>query len=121
MPLPRPAPGSGRWWVVGVLGVVLLTAAVIWYGVATQVGAVTPQVVGYAVLSDAATSIDYQVNRPEGTGLSCTLTALDDRHGRVGTAVDQVPPGSGWARRQVEIRTTHRAVTAVVDSCVRVG
>lgn len=114
-------PRTKMWWVIGALGVGAMLALVIWYGVATQVGAVRPQVVGYHVQDDTLTEVTYQVNRPEGRGLSCVITALDERHGRVGTAQDAVPAGEGWVRRTVTVRTTHRAVTGIVDSCTRVN
>ncbi|MBP6995587.1 MAG: DUF4307 domain-containing protein [Phycicoccus sp.] len=118
MPLPRPAPGTARWWVIGGVAVSVMVAVIVWLGL-QRVGSLTPEVVGYRVDSDAVTWIDYQVNRPEGTAVTCTLTALDETFGRAGTATDEVPAGEGWVRRQVAIRTTHRAVTAVVDSCAR--
>ena len=116
MPLPRPAPGTTRWWVIGGVAIAVAVAVIVWLGVG-RAGTLTPQVVGYNVESDALTWIDYQVNRPDGGSLTCTLTALDGQFGRAGTATDTVPAGDGWARRQVQIRTTHRAVTAVVDAC----
>lgn len=121
MPLPRPAPGTAKWWVVGALGVVAMTALVVWFGIRIHVGAITPQVVAYEVRSDSETSVTYQVNRPDGRGLACVVTALDVRHGRVGAAEDLVPPGEGWVVRTVSVRTTHRAVTGLVDSCTRRG
>ena len=60
MPLPRLAPGTLRWWIVGVLG-----------------------------------------------------------KGIVGTVTGEVPAGESRVQRSVEIRTAQRAVTGVVDSCVR--
>ena len=120
MPLPRPAPGTARWWVFGTIAILAAVGVIVWLGI-SQAGSVAPEVVGYDVRSDALTMVDYQVNRPDGVGLTCTVTALDEKFGRAGTATDEVPAGDGWTRRQVEIRTTHRAVTAVVDSCVRVN
>lgn len=121
MPLPRPAPGTLKWWIVGTVGVAMMLGAVIWYGLATQVGAVTPQVIGYDVRGDADVVVTYHVNRPGGSALRCVITALDARHGRVGAAQDEIPAGDGWVRRTVTVRTTQRAVTGVVDSCARVG
>lgn len=55
MPLPRLAPGTLRWWIVGVLGVGAMVAVVIWYGLAANVGAVVPEVTAYRVVSGLAT------------------------------------------------------------------
>lgn len=121
MPLAGPTRETATWWVVGVLGVAIMLAGVIWYGVKTQVGAVIPQVIEYHVVDDTQVEVSYQVNRPDERGLLCVIAALDDRHGRVGAAEDRVPAGAGWVRRTVQVRTTQRAVTGVVDSCTRVG
>lgn len=119
MSLPRPAPGQARWWVIGILGVLAMTAAVAWLGWSNTAGAVHPQVTAYAVESDSSVRLDYQVIRPEGSTLTCELTALNVRKGAVGTVTEEVPPGPNPAVRSVTIRTTERAVTGVVTSCVR--
>ena len=119
MPLSRPEPGTLRWWIIGVVGVSLLTGLVIWRGLATTLGAVTPQVVGYSVESDSELTLTYEVVRPADTALTCELTGLDERKGPVGTVVDEIPAGESPVRREVTIRTTQRAVTGVVTSCVR--
>ena len=75
MPLPRPAPGTGRWWVVGVLGVGLMTAVVIWYAVTSTVGALTPRVTHYDIVSDTSATIDYEVLLPQGQAVRCVVAA----------------------------------------------
>ena len=35
MPLPRPAPGTTRWWVVGGLGITAAVALIVWFGLAS--------------------------------------------------------------------------------------
>ena len=67
MPLPKPAPGTLKWWVVGVLGVGAMVGWVVWYGIASTVGAISPQVTGYQVSSDSAVRVDYALIRPAGT------------------------------------------------------
>ena len=66
MALPRPAPGTARWWVVGTVGVLLGVAVVVWYGLATTVGAVQPVVTAYRVESDTSIVVEYDLHRPEG-------------------------------------------------------
>src|SRR5690349_11094443 len=67
MTLPRPAPGTARWWVVGVVGISLGVAVVVWYGLATTVGAVQPVVTAYRVESDRSVVVEYDLHRPQGT------------------------------------------------------
>lgn len=122
MPLPRPAPGTTRWWVVGVLGSLLVVGVIVWWGIVTTTGTVRPEVTGYAVESDRSVVVEYDLHRPEGVAVVCRITALDQGKGRVGTVEDAVPAqGPASVHREVRVRTSSRAVTGVVDSCVRVG
>lgn len=122
MPMPRPAPGTGRWWLVGVVGVVLGTAFIVWYGVTTTVGRIGADVTAYRIVGPSSVVVEYDVHRPAGTPLRCVVTALDERHGRVGTVSDDVPASEATSvHRVVTVRTSTLAVTGVVDSCVRVG
>jgi hypothetical protein len=121
MRLPRPAPGTTRWWVIGVAGVLAMVAAATWYGLASSVGAVLPKVTAYQVESAATTVVEYDLSRPEGIAVVCRVSALDRSKARVGTVEDAVPAaGPAAVHRVVRIRTSSRAVTGVVDSCVRV-
>ncbi len=121
MPLRRPAPGTTRWWVVGILGVGLLTAYAVWFGIASTVGGVEPRVTHYDIVSDTAASITYELRRPADQAVRCVVTAIDSRKGRVGTLTDDIPAGPDTrVTRQLDVRTAARATTVVVDSCVRV-
>ena len=94
---------------------------IVWWGVASTAGSVRPEVTGYRVESDAETVVEYDLHRPEGTAVLCRVSALDGGKGRVGTVEDAVPAaGPSSVHREVRVRTSTRAVTGVVDSCVRV-
>lgn len=122
MPLPRPAPGTTRWWVLGILGCLLAVGVIVWWGITTTTGIVRPEVTGYAVESDQSVVVDYDLHRPQGVAVVCRISALDQGKGRVGTVEDAVPAaGPASVHRVVRVRTSSRAVTGVVDSCVRVG
>ena len=121
MPLPRPAPGTARWWVIGVVGCLAAVGVIVWWGVVTTVGGVTPEVTGYRVDSDTAVTVEYDLHRPAGVAVVCRINALDSGRNRVGTVEDSVPAqGPASVHRVVSLRTTVRAVTGVVDSCTRV-
>ena len=121
MPLPRPAPGTTRWWVVGVLGCLAAVAYIVWWGFASTTGTVRPEVTGYQVVSDTSVVVDYDLHRPVGTAVVCRISALDGGRNRVGTVEDAVPAeGATSVHRVVSRRTSVRAVTGVVDSCTRV-
>ena len=121
MPLPRPAPGTARWWVIGVVGCLAAVGVIVWWGVVTTVGGVNPEVTGYRVDSDTAVTVEYDLHRPTGVAVVCRINALDSGRNRVGTVEDSVPAqGPASVHRVVSLRTTVRAVTGVVDSCTRV-
>jgi hypothetical protein len=121
MPLPRPAPGTTRWWVVGTLGCLLAVGVIIWWGITTTTGSVRPEVTGYQVVSDTSVVVDYDLHRPVGTAVVCRISALDGGRNRVGTVEDTIPAqGPASVHRVVALRTSVRAVTGVVDSCTRV-
>ncbi len=121
MPLPRPAPGTLKWWIVGGLWVVVASAIIVWVAVVRIPQQVSPQVTGFAIATDGSVVVDYDLRRPAHTPVDCVVTALDSHHGRVGAATDAVPAGAsaGIVHRTVTVRTSSPAVTGVVDSCVR--
>lgn len=119
MPLPRPAPGTARWWVIGIVGCLAASAAIIWYGIVSTSGQIGADVTAYKVVSDSELSLEYDVHRPKGTAVTCVVAALDAQKGRVGTFTDRIPVASQVStHRAVTVRTGARAVTGVIDSCV---
>jgi hypothetical protein len=121
MPLPRPAPGTTRWWVFGTLACLAAVGVIVWWGIVSTVGSVRPEVTGYQVRSDTSIVVEYDLHRPAGTAVVCRITALDGSRNRVGTVDDAVPAtGPASVHRSVQLRTSVRAVTGVVDSCTRV-
>jgi hypothetical protein len=121
MPFPRPAPGTARWWVIGTLGCLAAVGVIVWWGIVSTVGSVRPEVTGYEVRSDTSVVVEYDLHRPAGTAVVCRVIALDGGRNRVGTVDDAVPAtGPASVHRVVELRTSVRAVTGVVDSCTRV-
>ena len=121
MPLPRPAPGTTRWWVVGIVGCLVAVGVIVWWGIVTTTGSVRPEVTAYRVESDTSIVVEYDLHRPAGVAVLCRITALDGGRNRVGTVEDAVPAqGPSSVHRVVSLRTSVRAVTGVVDSCTRV-
>ena len=121
MPLPRPAPDTTKWWVVGIVGCLAAVGVITWYGIASTAGSVRPEVTAYQVQSDTSILVEYDLHRPAGVAVVCRITALDGGRNRVGTVEDAVPAeGPSSVHRVVTLRTSVRAVTGVVDSCTRV-
>ncbi len=122
VPLPDPRTAAGRRAVLAVAALVLAVAGVAWYGWTTTAGQVRPVVTGYRVESDTLTRVGYDLARPAGTAVTCRVSALDSGKGRVGAVEDHVPAdGPAVVHRVVEVRTSARAVTGVVEACTRVA
>jgi hypothetical protein len=118
MPLPRPAPGTARWWVVGGIGVAVATALAVWLGLANSLGRVTWTDTGYRVLDDRSVRVEFDVHRPSRQAVTCHVQALDQGFGVVGALDVEVPASAERSvHREVVVRTATRAVTGVVDSC----
>ena len=118
MPLPRPAPGTGRWWVIGTLGVAAGVALVVWLSLANTLGKVTWTDTGYKVLDDRSVRVEFDVHRSPGQAATCTVRALDKGFGVVGALEVDVAAGPQRSVHQVvTVRTTSRAVTGTVQRC----
>ena len=118
MPIPRPAPGTGKWWVVGTIGILLGCAMAVWFGLASTVGKPSWAVVGYRVIDDRTVEVTYVVSRPVGRDVTCLIRAMDQGFGTVGLLEVHIPGSeTSSVRRTTTVRTTTRAVTGVVRSC----
>ena len=116
--LPRPAPGQLKWWVLGTVGILAGVGLAIWFGLSSTLGQPSWQTLGYKVVSDQQVRVDFQVYRPGGTALSCTVEALSRDFAPVGTSTVQVPASPDETTNEsVTLRTTSRAVTGQVKSC----
>ncbi|HEY9493734.1 MAG TPA: DUF4307 domain-containing protein [Intrasporangium sp.] len=119
MPLPRTAPGTLKWWVIGSIGIAIGVALAIWFGLSATVGLPTWQVTGYKVVDDDSVRVDFEVHSPGGEDLTCTVQALAGDFAVVGsTDVPVELAGADSTRTSVALRTTSRAVTGDVKTCV---
>ena len=117
-PLPRLAPGQLKWWVVGTVGILAGVALAIWFGLSATLGQPSWQTLGYKVVSDQQVRVDFEVYRPGGTALTCTVEALARDFSPVGTSRVQVPASADETTRlSATLRTTSRAVTGQVRTC----
>ena len=118
MPLPRPAPGTGKWWLVGIIGCTIGVALATWLGLANTVGQITWTDTGYKVIDDRSVRVDFDVHRQAGQAVTCRVHALDQTFGVVGVVDVAVPATTTPSvHRQVVVRTASRAVTGVVETC----
>ena len=118
MPLPRPAPGTGRWWVIGTIGCTIGIALAVWLGLANSVGAITWTDTDYRVIDDSSVEVGFDVHRDPDREVVCTVVAQDAAHGVVGVLEVPVPAGVERSiHQQVLVRTASRAVGGSVRGC----
>ena len=118
MRVPRPQPGQLKWWVIGAIGIGGGIALAIWFGLAASVGLPSWETYGYKVVDDQTVTVTFDVTRPEGRPLTCTVHAIARDFATVGTIDVQVPQSvSETSRETVTVRTTSRAVTGEVQTC----
>jgi len=118
VPLPRTAPGTTRWWVVGTIGILLGCALAVWLGLASTLGKPSWTDLGYRVIDDQAVDVTYQVSRPNGRDVTCAIRALDKGFATVGLVEVRIPGSdASTVQRTTRVRTTTRAVTGLVRSC----
>ena len=120
MTLPRPAPGTLKWWVIGTIGIGAGVALATWLGLASTLGQPQWDTTGYKVIDDSSVRVDFQVYSPDGKSLTCTVQALARDFSTVGSIEVAValPPQANEARSSTTVRTTSRAVTGEVRRCV---
>ncbi len=118
MALPRPAPGTAKWWVIGTVGCGVGVALAVWLGLSASLGQVTWNDTGYRVVDDQTVSVTFDVHRPGSQAVTCVVRAQDESHADVGSLEVAIPAGEPVAvTRTVQVRTTTRAVTGHVKSC----
>ncbi|WP_270886217.1 DUF4307 domain-containing protein [Pedococcus sp. 5OH_020] len=118
MQFPRPAPGTGRWWLIGSVGCAIGVALAVWLGLANRLGAVTWEDTGYKVLDDRSVRVEFDVHRSPGQEVTCTVQAQDTAHGVVGQVQVRVPASAQRSvHQEVVVRTAARSVGGSVRGC----
>ncbi len=118
MTAPSTRPSTRRWWVIGTVGVALMTAIAIWFGVASGSGKVEWVNSGFDVVSDAEVNVRFDIYRDASRAVECVLEAQDESHFVVGRATTVVEPSDASPSRQIApVQTAGPAVTGYVDRC----
>ncbi|MGO1165703.1 MAG: DUF4307 domain-containing protein [Janibacter sp.] len=117
----RPDRGRRLWWVIGGLLVLVAAGLSVWFGVSSTEDAITTTDIGFEHPNDQEIVMVFDVTRPTGTAVSCTITAMDGEYARVGTSEQKVPAAQERTSRvRASVRTTTTAVTATVKDCTAV-
>jgi Domain of unknown function (DUF4307) len=78
--------------------------------------------VGFVIVSDQQVDVTYDVHKDAAATVTCTLRALDQGKGTVGTAEIVIGPSrSDVTRRTDTVRTSALAVTGFVRTCAELG
>ena len=108
------------WGIAGGVAGLVVAVLVGWWTLHNEGQRITATTVGYTVQSDTAVTVSFDVSRPPGLAVTCTVRAMDGHFTVVGTADIVVPPeGERVVHLEKGVRTTSRAVTGVVQDCVR--
>ena len=116
-------PGRRRGPLLAAAGVgLLLTVGFAGWVAGHQGQQVTWQEITYRVDGSAAIGLTFQVRRPIGTAVTCTVRALNQRHTEVGRLDLAIPLGPDpTPQLSARIRTVEPPVAAEVKSCVATG
>lgn len=103
-----------------IIGIFVAAAAIGWAVVIAHWSGspgVAAQVVTFRVVADDAVVMTYEVAKPEGTAVRCSLVALDVRHAEVARTTVSFPKGRGHVVRTQRIPTSGRATAADIREC----
>jgi hypothetical protein len=120
MAVPKPAPGTGKWWALGIALTLVFVAWLAYREAAVVSQRVIAQTLGFRIVDGRTAEIEFEVSKPPETTVVCTVQAQDVLHAVVGSATVDIPPSSErTTRHETTIRTTTPAVAALVHTCVR--
>ncbi|MCE0485625.1 DUF4307 domain-containing protein [Ornithinimicrobium sediminis] len=120
MSSPTATPETSRrtWWVVGVVGVLVMSAVAVWFALSATSGRVHWVNTGFVVAGPDQVDVRFDLRRDPSRSVVCTIEAQDERHGVVGRTETTVEPAQVSPSRHVAtVRTAGPAVTGYVDSC----
>ncbi len=120
MPTLRPAPGTGKWWALGIAFTVLFIAFASWRVLGVAAEQVDADTTAFHAIDDRTFQLSFDVHKPTALTVVCTLQAQDLKKNVVGTATLTVPPApERTTTHTVTIRTTTKAFAGIVHDCVR--
>lgn len=118
MPIPRPAPGRGKIWLLGTVALVVATVIAVWWGLSATTSKPTWQSITWEIRDDRTAVATYTVSKPKDMTVLCVVEALGMDHALVGSREVRLGPADQRELTyQTEVRTTARAVTASVRNC----
>ena len=90
MAIPRPAPEQRKWWVIGIVGVLIGIGLATWWGISATRGGSWDN--GPFTVNDSrSVKVTFYVTNQDGKPVRCTLEAQDITHNRVGVLTVNLP------------------------------
>lgn len=110
--------GNRRWWVIGVVSVVLMSGLAVIWGLSAVQGRVHWVYTGHQVVSESEVEVRFDLRRDPSREVTCRIEAQAETHVVVGrTEVDIAPTASSPTRQIVGVTTASPAITGYVDQC----
>ncbi len=113
----KPALEAKRLRPWAIAGVAVMTITAMWFGFANY-SPVSHQDVGFRVISQWQTEVDFELTKPKDSTVICTIEALNNSYLAVGYLQVELGPSDFVTNRHtVSVNTTEMAVTGLVDEC----
>ncbi|MGI8949327.1 MAG: DUF4307 domain-containing protein [Ornithinimicrobium sp.] len=117
-PTDRTGSSARTWWVVGVVGVLAMSAVAVWFGLSATLGRVHWVDTGHQIVADDRVDVRFDLTRDPTRSVVCLLEAQDVRHTVVGSVETTIGPvASSPSRHVATVRTAGPAVTGYVERC----
>ncbi|GGB46878.1 hypothetical protein GCM10011492_42510 [Flexivirga endophytica] len=117
MAVPRIPPEQRAWWIIGTIGVLIMTAGAVWWGISATSG-VSWDNGPFTVVNDRSVKVTFYVTNQDDKPVRCRLEAQDIKHDRVGVRTVDLPASHFRTTEYTRvIPTVDTAVTGFVDHC----
>lgn len=111
-------PGSRRWWVIGVVAVLIMSVMAVVWGLSATQGRVHWVYTGHQVVSNTQVDVRFDLRRDPTRAVTCRIEAQAETHVVVGrTTVTVEPTQSSPSRHIASVSTASPAITGYVDQC----
>jgi len=108
----------GRRFAIWLGAIAIAVAVAVMAYIAFGIPTIRYKEVGFNIKGAESIELTFDVSKPNDWTLSCVLNALNENYAQVGTKTVTIGPSDEHEQRySTEIRTTEKAVTAIVDSC----
>ena len=111
------SPNKKRNTVLASIGVAILTIGAAYFGFANY-NPVSFKDVGFRVISNIKTEIDFEITKPTDSTATCELEALNNAFGVIGYKEVLIEASTTQTTRHTAtVITTEKAVTGLVANC----